>query len=228
MWVRVRPKQAKIVLNPIIKGKNDDGKVFISSDQCELSLRSSSSSNWLIICCFLFPDPDLFQGHDYDGDDHDDAVADVQDGDTDDGFTHQLPTLHTGDLNPASLSCHELSPVSLPTNCPMQCHTASPHDFLKSFVVFSCPSTDEWPQSLHLVLTLTLLSLHCRILPRPGAKIARKFMPGTCSAAIWCPQPIHNTDKVKGRSKEKSLYFGAAIVSWHNNRYKCLINKLIN
>ena len=59
----------------------------------------------------------------------------------------------TSDLNPASLSCHELSPVSLPTNCPMQCHMVSPHDFLKSFVVFSCPSTDEWPQSLHLVLT---------------------------------------------------------------------------
>ena len=86
------------------------------------------------------------------------------------------------------------------------------------------PSTLSWHDSS----PLTLLSLHCRILPRPGAKIALKFMPGTCSAAICCPQPIHNTDKVKGRSKEKSLYFGAAIVSWHNNRYKCLKNKLIN
>ena len=138
----------------------------------------------------------------------------------------------TSDLNPASLSCHELSPVSLHTNCPMQCHTASPHDFLKSFIDFPAllqmsdlnPSTLSWHDSS----PLTLLSLHCRILPRPGAKIALKFMPGTCSAAIWCPQPIHNTDKVKGRSKEKSLYFGAAIVSWHNNRYKCLKNKLIN
>ena len=103
----------------------------------KLSLRSrSSSSNRLIISCLLLPYPDLFQGHDVVADD-DDAAADVQDDDTDDGFTQRLPTLHTSDLKPPP--CHDTSPPLFPFQpiATMQCHMLSPakdivSDILKS------------------------------------------------------------------------------------------------
>ena len=144
------------------------------------------------------------------------------------------PTSHTTQVTSIPPPCHATSCPLFPFLPIAQCNVTrrllmifwKVSSFFPALLQMSDlnPSTLSWHDSS----PLTLLSLHCRILPRPGAKIALKFMPGTCSAAIWCPQPIHNTDKVKGRSKEKSLYFGAAIVSWHNNRYKCLINKLIN
>ena len=154
------------------------------SDQCKLSPASIAWLNLVQIdtssppaFSISSPSPYLFQG--YNMDDDDDAVGDVQDDDTDDGFTQPLPkwpqfrhlVMHDTScpLFPYQLSqcnveftCHNL-PVSMifwkrKNHLSISCHDTSYPRMTKieiNLLVNILPlwASTEWPQSPHLVLT---------------------------------------------------------------------------